>query len=165
MLRPLTKIPTPSLHKPSRALTKADLETPEIKQLIADMIPTMYHEQGIGLAAPQVGVNVQVCIIGKDCFPEAFNIQDRNKDMVLINPAYTRTSRRAALETEGCLSVPGKQGKVKRYKEIHVTALDEHGVSLTFHAGGYFAHVIQHETDHLNSTLYIDKAKSVWEIE
>ncbi len=165
MILQLTQVPTESLRKPSRALTKADLATDEMKQLIANMVPTMYHEKGIGLAAPQVGVNVQLCIVGKDCIPGDFFDQDEDKDLVLVNPTYERAGRRAVLETEGCLSVPGTQGKVKRFKHIHVTALDEHGEPMEFEAHGYFAHVIQHETDHLNATLYIDKAKSVWEIE
>ena len=165
MYLPLTQLPTPSLREPSRSLTKADLEGDEIKQLIKDMIPTMYHERGIGLAAPQVGVNVQICIVGRDCVPDNFILQNPNTDLVLVNPIYERAGRRSALETEGCLSVPGTQGKVKRFKHISVTALDQHGNPLTFEAHGYFAHVIQHETDHLNATLYIDKAKSVWDIE
>lgn len=165
MLLPLTQVPTPSLSEPSRKLSKADLDTTEIKELIANMIPTMYHEKGIGLAAPQVGVNVQLCIVGKDCIPEDFDLKDPSKDLVLVNPNYERAGRRAVLETEGCLSVPGTQGKVKRFKHIAVTALDEHGEPMSFEAHGYFAHVIQHETDHLNATLYLDKAKSVWEIE
>ena len=165
MLLPLTKVPTPTLHDPSKALSKEDLATDDMKQLIANMIPTMYHEHGIGLAAPQVGVNVQLCIVGKDCIPDDFSYIEKGKDLVLVNPAYTRAGRRAVLETEGCLSVPGTQGKVKRFKHISVTALDQHGNPIAFEAHGYFAHVIQHETDHLNATLYIDKAKSVWEIE
>jgi len=165
MLLPLTQIPTPSLHEPSRALTKEEILSPEIQKLIENMIPTMYKEQGIGLAAPQVGVNVQLCIIGKDAIPEDFVPKDPNKDMILINPSYERISRKTALETEGCLSVPKRQGKVKRYKQVHVKALDEHGEPIEFDAGGYLAHVAQHETDHLNGTLYIDKAETTWEIE
>ena len=165
MILPLTQVPTQSLREPSRKLSKADLDTSEMKELIENMIPTMYHEKGIGLAAPQVGVNVQLCIVGKDCIPEDFDLKDPDQDLVLVNPQYERAARRAVLETEGCLSVPGKQGKVKRFKQIHVTALDEHGNEMKFDAGGYFAHVIQHETDHLNATLYLDKAKSVWDIE
>ena len=165
MLLPLTKIPNKSLRKPSRALSKVDLESDEIQTLIKNMIPTMYHERGIGLAAPQVGVNVQLCIVGKGCIPEDFTLKNPDTDLVLVNPAYERAGRRAVLETEGCLSVPGTQGKVKRFKHIVVTALDENGKPLEFEAHGYFAHVIQHETDHLKGTLYIDKAKSVWDIE
>ncbi|EKD66915.1 MAG: hypothetical protein ACD_48C00677G0001 [uncultured bacterium] len=164
MLLPLTKIPTPSLHEHSRRLTKEEILSPEIQQLIQDMIPTMYKEQGIGLAAPQVGVNIQLCIIGKEAIPENFFPTNISKDLVLINPTYTRTGRKVVLETEGCLSVPGKQGKVKRYKQIYVEALDEQGEPIHFEAHGYLAHVAQHETDHLNAILYIDKADTVWDI-
>ncbi|PIR74954.1 MAG: peptide deformylase [Candidatus Magasanikbacteria bacterium CG_4_9_14_0_2_um_filter_42_11] len=165
MILPLTEIPTPSLHEPSRTLTKKDVLSQEIQKLIENMIPTMYKEQGIGLAAPQVGVNVKLCIIGKDAIPENFVQKDPNKDLVLINPVYQRMSRKAVLETEGCLSVPGQQGKVKRYKQVHVEALDEQGDPISFNASGYLAHVAQHETDHLNGILYIDKAETTWEIE
>ncbi|KKS52050.1 MAG: hypothetical protein UV82_C0017G0016 [Candidatus Magasanikbacteria bacterium GW2011_GWD2_43_18] len=165
MILPLTTIPTPSLHEPSRVLTKKEILSPEIQQLIQDMIPTMHKEQGIGLAAPQVGVNVKLCVIGKDAIPEDFVPHMTSENLILINPTYQRTGRKAVLETEGCLSVPGKQGKVKRYKQIHVEALNEHAEPISFEATGYLAHVAQHETDHLNGTLYIDKAETTWEIE
>ncbi|PIR76409.1 MAG: peptide deformylase [Candidatus Magasanikbacteria bacterium CG10_big_fil_rev_8_21_14_0_10_42_10] len=164
MILPLTTIPTKSLHEPSRALTREEILSPEIQQLIADMIPTMYASQGIGLAAPQVGKNIKLCIIGKDAIPEDFTETDPTKDIVLINPTFSRINRRAALETEGCLSVPKKQGKVKRYKQVHVEALNEKGEHMSFDASGYLAHVAQHETDHLNGTLYIDKAETIWDI-
>jgi len=165
MILPLTKIPTPSLHEPSQALTKDEILSPKIQKLIQDMIPTMYRGKGIGLAAPQVGVNVKLCVIGKEAIPEDFFPKDSTKDLVLINPTYKRTGKRVVQETEGCLSVPGKQGKVKRYRQVHVDALDEQGNPLSFEAGGYLAHVAQHETDHLNGIVYIDKAETIWEIE
>ena len=121
------------------------------------MTPAMYHYEGIGLAAPQVGKNVCVCIIGKEAVP------GKKKDMALINPAYTKLNKKKVTDTEGCLSVPGKFGKIARYKDILVTALDENGNKLEFKAHNFFARVIQHEVDHLNGILYIDKAHDIQE--
>lgn len=169
MTLPLTVVPAPSLHEPSKKLTKEEILSDEIQSLIADMIPTMYAEHGIGLAAPQVGKNVQICVIGKDAVPEDMILPEGASDLVLINPTITRGGRRTFLATEGCLSVPGKHGKIKRYRHIRLEALDRYGNPIVYEGVNRtshdFAHVVQHEVDHLHSTLYIDKAQSVWDIE
>lgn len=155
----LVTLPSKTLHEPSIKLTKELLASKEIQQFIADMTPAMYEYEGIGLAAPQVGKNVCVCIIGKDAVP------GKKKDMMLINPKYTKLSKKKVTDTEGCLSVPGKFGKISRYKDILVTALDENENKLEFEAHNFFARVIQHEIDHLNGILYIDKAHDIREVE
>ncbi len=169
MILPITKIPTPSLHEPSKKLTREEIASPEIQGLIDDMIPSMYVANGIGLAAPQVAHNVQICILGKDCIPGNFPYAKPGEDLILINPILTRTGKKARFNTEGCLSVPGQCGKVRRLCNIHIEALDRHGEALSFdvvHKEDHdFGHVLQHEIDHLNSTLYIDKAESVWDVE
>ncbi len=123
------------------------------------MIPTMYDDDGIGLAAPQVARNVRIVVVGKGA--------DRSlkEDLVLVNPEWTRVSKKTNVDTEGCLSVPNVFGKVKRFSDIHVSAQDRDGNKLEFEAHKYFARVIQHETDHLNGTLFIDKASELWEVE
>lgn len=167
---PITRLPTESLRQKSKEVSREMLLSPEVQQLISDMIPTMYFNHGIGLAAPQVGVNLQICIIGKEAVP------GKKKDLVLVNPEFVRTGRRTASDTEGCLSVsdlpdPSKKvmckvyGRVKRYAEIHVSALDENGETLEFDAKDFFARVIQHEVDHLNGTLFIDKAKDLYSVD
>jgi len=161
----IVKIPTPSLRERSRELEVGELNTPEIKKLIADMIPTMYGDDGIGLAAPQVGVNIRIFSIGKDAIPKRHKIWKSLggewRDLIFINPEWGKTSKKTTTEMEGCLSVPGVFGKVKRWKDIEVTAQDSFGEKFTFDASNFFARVIQHETDHLNGILFIDKASDL----
>lgn len=152
----IVTLPTPSLRERSREVTRELLASPEIQQIIQDMIPTMYGDDGIGLAAPQVGKNVRICIVGKEA--------DKNlkADLVLVNPTWTKNSKKTKTDFEGCLSVPKKFGKVKRYTNIHVDAWDVVGKPLSFDAKDFFARVIQHEVDHLDGILFIDKATDIF---
>jgi peptide deformylase len=156
---PIVKLPTPSLRERSREVSRDELQSPEIQKLIIDMIPTMYGDDGIGLAAPQVGHNIRICIVGREADKSLL------RDLVLINPVWERNSNKFAVDVEGCLSVPKKFGKVRRYTDINVTAWDEHGNQLSFTAKKFFARVIQHEVDHLDGILFIDKATDVFETE
>lgn len=153
---PITKLPTPSLHEPSVSVNQTLLATPEIQEFIENMVPTMYANDGIGLAAPQVARNIQICIVGKDAH------KTLKKDLVLVNPTFERISRRTNVDTEGCLSVPRVFGKVKRFTDIAVTAWNEKGEKLEFEAHKFFARVIQHEIDHLNGILCVDKATDMY---
>lgn len=168
---PIVKLPTPSLRVRSQEIDRATLLSTDVQNLIRDMIPTMYGDDGIGLAAPQVARNIRVCVVGK----EAVDMDDRpirgkgkskaEKDLVLVNPVWERMSKKTAWDTEGCLSVPKKFGKVKRYTNIQVTAWDENGNELNFVAKNFFARVIQHEVDHLDGILFIDKAKGIYDVD
>lgn len=156
-------IPTPSLRERSIELSHDVLMQEKTQQFIDELIPTMYDDDGIGIAAPQVGNNIRVCIIGKDAIPKRHELA--GKDIALVNPRYIKTSKKTHIETEGCLSVPGAFGPVKRSKDIEVTALTRDGEEITFPARGFFARVIQHEIDHLDGILYIDRAESLTEME
>ena len=127
--------------------------------LLKNMIETMYGDDGIGLAAPQIGQNIRIIIIGKEATP------DKKQDLVLVNPTWEKTSRKKVKDREGCLSVPKIFGQVKRYKHITVDALNKEGVEISFEASKFFARVIQHEVDHLDGILFIDKAKDIYEVE
>ncbi len=167
---PIIKLPTPSLRQRSIEIDRETLLSPDVQQLIKDMIPTMYGDDGIGLAAPQVARNIRVCIVGKEAVhmdnrPNGKEKSKVDKDLVLVNPVWERVSKKTAWDTEGCLSVPKKYGKVKRYTEIKVSAWDEKGNPLEFVAKKFFARVIQHEVDHLDGVLFIDKAKGVYDVE
>lgn len=167
MSLPITYLPTKTLREPSRELTKPEILSPAIQQLMADMVPAMYNNDGIGLAAPQVGVNVRLCIIGKtaihkDQRPDKTPTDPKHKDLVLINPAYQKLNKKYTKDSEGCLSVPGYFGDVKRHQEIYVTALTDQGEPIEFAAKNFFARVIQHEVDHLNGTLFIDRAPDIY---
>lgn len=120
--------------------------TPEVKTLVADMVETMYHEVGIGLAAPQVGFSLRIIIVD-DGTGEA---------RPLLNPVITAQGGRVVAE-EGCLSIPGIFAPVERAEWIEVEALDDQGSPLRFKAQGLHARVIQHEIDHLDGLLFIDR--------
>lgn len=153
----LITIPDPRLRERSKEIDRSFLESSDIQEFIRDMISTMYADDGIGIAAPQVGKNIRVCIIGKDA--------DKGlpSDLVLVNPVWEKISRKTNLDTEGCLSVPKKFGTVKRWNDISVSALDAGGNPIRFDAHEFFARVIQHEVDHLNGILFIDKATDVYD--
>jgi peptide deformylase len=119
--------------------------TPEIRKTLADMLETMYHQVGIGLAAPQVGIGLRIILA--DDGPRG--------PRVLINPVIVE--RRGVVRgEEGCLSIPGFFGEVERSEWVRVEALDAEGLSLAFEAKGLQARVIQHEMDHLDGVLFID---------
>lgn len=148
--------PTPSLRERSKEISRDFLAQEETQTFIKNLIKTMYTDDGIGIAAPQVGRNIRICIIGKNAIP------GKKKDLVLVNPVWTKLSRKTDWDTEGCLSVPKTYGKVKRYTTIQVEALDETGAPLSFEARNFFARVIQHEVDHLDGILFIDKAIDIY---
>lgn len=168
---PIVKLPTPSLRERSIEIDRETLLSADVQKLIEEMIPTMYGDDGIGLAAPQVGRNIRVCIIGKEAVgmlehpSDALIKSKATKDMVLINPVIELLSKKTAWDNEGCLSVPKKYGRVRRYIEIKVTAWDEKGNPLEFIAKKFFARVIQHEVDHLDGILFIDRAMDVYDVE
>lgn len=119
--------------------------TPRIRELIQDMFDTMYAHEGVGLAAPQVGIlrRIHVIDVGE-------------KPYVFINPRITGTEG-AQDGPEGCLSLPGKAGQVRRPEKVKVKALDENMEEFELEAEGLFARAICHETDHLNGVLYVDR--------
>lgn len=160
MQLPITIEPNPILHQISKELNSAQIQNANTQKFIADMIETMYAKDGAGLAAPQVGRSIRLCIIGK-----AFNDLNKNKsDLTLINPVWTKKTIVKTTDMEGCLSIPNLYGKVKRYKKITVQALDKNGQPLNFTASDFFARAIQHEVDHLDGVLFTAKATGLIEI-
>lgn len=136
------------LRQPAKRITKVD---DEIRLLARQMLQTMYSEDGIGLAAPQVGINKQLIVI--DCEPD----QPAKPPMVLINPAITRFGHQTCAAQEGCLSIPNVYLDVLRPEEIDVSYKDEHGRPQKLTAAGLLARVIQHEMDHLNGVMFVDR--------
>ncbi len=127
--------------------------TPEMEALIADMFETMHAANGAGLAAPQIGVNLQLVIYGfKDNqrYPDAPPVPET----VLINPVLTPLSSAMDEQFEGCLSVPGLRGVVPRYTQLHYEGVDQFGNAIVRDAEGFHARVVQHEVDHLLGILY-----------
>ena len=127
--------------------------TSEMETLIADMFDTMHAANGAGLAAPQIGVNLQLVIYGfKDNqrYPDAPPVPET----VLINPVLTPLSDEMDEQFEGCLSVPGLRGVVPRYTRLHYEGVDQSGKPIVRDADGFHARVVQHEVDHLLGILY-----------
>ncbi len=158
MLKIVT-LPASSLRKRSTEIDRSFLLNKETQKLIKEMIPTMYGADGIGLAAVQVGQNIRICTIGKAAIPEKHQL--KQEDLVLVNPIWKKTSVRKVEDIEGCLSVPKISGKVKRYKNIQVDAWDQNNIPLSFKASDMLARVIQHEVDHMDGILFIDKARDL----
>jgi len=124
--------------------------TPEIKTLIADMVETMWRQVGIGLAAPQVGVALRILVMDSG----------KGGARALVNPVITER-RGTILEEEGCLSLPGIFADVERSEWVKISALDGDGQAISFEAQGLEAKVIQHELDHLDGVLFIDRLPPV----
>jgi len=141
---PIITYPHPILLKKSKRIK--DALRPEIRELILDMLETMENNNGIGLAAPQVGKSVKLCVIKLD-----------GKTHILINPEIISKSWRKIIAEEGCLSFPGQYIPVKRSRSVKVVAQDRNGKAITIAAEGLFSRALLHEIDHLDGILYIDK--------
>lgn len=139
------------LRQPAKRIAKVD---DSIRQLIKDMLQTMYSADGIGLAAPQVAVNKQLIVI--DCEPD----KPENPPLVLINPKITRYSSQTCNGDEGCLSIPGVYLEVNRPEAVEVSFKDEQGKPRKIQASGLLARVIQHEMDHLNGVMFVDRVEN-----
>jgi peptide deformylase len=135
-----------------------NVQAPEIQRLIDDMIETMREYRGIGLAAPQVHRSLQLAVIEEgDHLPEELG---RSGPLVLINPRIVPTSGRTEEDWEGCLSIPDLRGKVPRHAQVEVEALDRRSRPLRFAAKHFLARVVQHECDHLNARVFLDRMES-----
>lgn len=140
-----------SLRQSAKRVAKVD---DEIRQLVREMLQTMYTADGIGLAAPQVAVQKQVIVI--DCDPE----NAATPPLVLINPTVKKYSKEVCLYQEGCLSVPGVYLDVKRPEVIEVAYKDENGRPRTLQAKELLSRAIQHEMDHLLGVLFVDRVEN-----
>ena len=162
MILEVTKYGNPVLRQKG---ARIETVTPEIKQLIADMFETMYVTKGIGLAAQQVGKALQLTVLdlrGVEDRPSTLELDGKPSDvekfmpLVLINPEI-KPLNDSVPGPEGCLSFPELYGDVVRPESVAVKALDEKGKPIEFRCGGLLARAVQHETDHLNGILFIDR--------
>ena len=150
-IKEILKMGDPRLLEKSEPLK--DLNAVDLDQLIQDMIDTMEANDGAGLAAPQIGINIQLVIFGfkkNDRYPDAEEVPFT----VLINPLITPIGDEMEDGWEGCLSVPGLRGVVPRYKKILYQGLDQHEKKIEREVDGFHARVVQHECDHLLGILY-----------
>jgi len=150
----------PVLRQPAERVSVADLRSPGVQQLIDDMIETMHEYDGAGLAANQVHVPRQIAVIEvarNPRYPDAPEIPLT----VVINPVVTPVTDETEDGWEGCLSVPDMRGVVPRYTAVRLECLDREGKAVDLVAKDFFARVIQHETDHLNGVIYVDRIRDM----
>lgn len=158
----------PVLRGPNRLLSPDEIRSAAIQQLIGLMQETMRDAPGVGLAAPQIGEPIQLAVI--EDRPEY--MKDISQDQlaerqrapipfhVIVNPELSIVGESSAEFFEGCLSVPGFAARVRRAVEVHVDCLTEQGEAVTIDAHGWYARILQHEIDHLNGSLYIDRMET-----
>jgi peptide deformylase len=151
MIRPLMRYGETVLHQPATPVAEV---TPEIDRLVNDMVETMYAAPGIGLAAPQVGVGLRIFVIDLSIG------RDPNGLLVMINPEFVERDG-MQLEEEGCLSVPGFNATVVRPQRAVVKALDQTGTAYEREGTGLLARAFQHEMDHLDGLLFVDRLRGI----
>jgi peptide deformylase len=147
MVRKILKYGEPMLEK--KAETVAEFDTPELKELIADMWETMYAAKGVGLAAPQIGVSKRISVIDVSVG------EDESKKIVIVNPEITLREGKQTGE-EGCLSIPGFREPVTRANKVSVRAQDASGALVELTGEVLLARAFEHEIDHLNGVLFIN---------
>ncbi|MBI4598569.1 peptide deformylase [Candidatus Uhrbacteria bacterium] len=145
---PILREPNPTLRQPSAPFDLQTLLQPETQTWLDELTETMQVADGIGIAAPQTGTNKRVIIVQTGEGPKAF-----------MNPKFFSASLRKVESEEGCLSVPGVYGIVKRHKSVKVKAVDREGKKIMLKADGLEAIIFQHEIDHLDGVLFIDKVE------
>jgi peptide deformylase len=156
-IRKVARLGHPVLRQKARELSLSEIGSPEIGRLVADMIDTMEEYGGIGLAAPQVHESISLAIIGYEDESQRYPGMGDQPLLVLINPTITVLDETRQGYWEGCLSVPGLRGLVYRPRKIRVDFLDLRSERQSVTAEGFLATVFQHELDHLDGVVYVDR--------
>jgi peptide deformylase len=158
-IREIVTLPQPILRHKAHKVTDFG---PDIQSLADDMVETMRLAPGVGLAAPQVGESIRLIVVE---FGDEEDEEVPVKLYVMANPEITRASQDTLVGTEGCLSIPGVQGDVERALTVTVKGLNRHGKPMTVKAKGWLARIFQHEVDHLEGVLFVDRAEKLWQTE
>lgn len=156
---PIVRLGHPALRSPAAAVSVEQLQTPATQGLIGDLIDTMREALGVGIAAPQVGEGLQIFVyeaVGEHREPAA-----RIPLRVVVNPMLTPIPGELVYDWEGCLSIPDLRGLVPRHPSVRVRALDREGQPLDFVASGFEARIVQHEFDHLNGVVFLDRMRDL----
>ena len=156
----ITEFGNPVLHKKARRVAKKDLTTMHFKKLATDMLYTMRRTQGVGIAAPQVGVSKRLAILEMRPTPTRPNMK-RKGPLVIINPRILAYGKARVNGWEGCLSLPGIRGKVPRAKTLLVEYMNDDGEVVRERVSGFWARIFQHETDHLHGIGYFERMKDL----
>lgn len=150
----------PLLRRPAEPVSTEELARPETQRLIDDMVETMYEYAGVGLAAPQVHVSRRLAVLEVRPDPRAPELPAVPLT-TLVNPVLTPLDGELEEDWEGCLSVPDLRGLTPRYRAVRLEALDRRGARLELVAEGFFARVLQHEVDHLEGRVYLDRMRDL----
>ena len=156
-IRKVARLGHPVLREPCRDLTRAEIRSPAMRRLVDDMRETMAEYEGIGLAAPQVHEPVRLAIIEFEEDDAERDLDERKTSFTVFNPTTTVLDPTPAGYWEGCLSVPGMRGFVERPRRVRVDYLDEAAKPARIVAEGFLSTVFQHELDHLDGVLYVDR--------
>jgi peptide deformylase len=146
----------PVLRQRARPVDKSDLRNPLVQKLVDDMLETMHEYHGVGLAAPQVHEGLRIFVALLDDEPDA-----KTEATIVINPEITPYEGFKEDGWEGCLSIPDIRGLVPRHTDITVKAIDRHGKAVELRLKNFPARVVQHETDHLDGVLFVDRMSSM----
>jgi peptide deformylase len=151
----IARIGHPVVRQKARPLTEEGIRSPEVQRLIDDMRETMYDYEGVGVAAPQVHVGLRLAVL--EVAASDGRAGSAVPFTVLVNPVVKPLGKKTVTSYEGCLSVPDLRGPVPRYERVNLRALDREGRPFELDAAGFHARVIQHECDHLDGNVYLDR--------
>lgn len=162
-VREIIRPDNPVLRKKAHKVTNFD--DPRLHKLIDDMVETMMDAPGVGLAAPQVAISQRLIVVRLSDDEESREEygEDAGVLHVVLNPEIARASDAMVEGVEACLSIPGYFGSVDRHEEVTIKGQDRNGKNIRIKASGWLARVFQHEIDHLDGVLFIDKANKVWQ--
>jgi peptide deformylase len=155
---PIVRLGHPVLRTPAEPVPAARLGGEELRRLVVDMVDTMRDADGVGLAAPQVGLGLQLFVY------EAVDADDPDAGIplhVVVNPMIEPHAGELVYHWEGCLSIPDLRGLVPRHPEVRVRGLDAEGKPLDYVARGFEARIVQHEFDHLNGVVFLDRMRDL----
>jgi peptide deformylase len=153
----IARLGHPVIRKGAESVGREELRNREIQRFIDDMIDTMRDADGVGIAAPQVHVAKEIVVIEVTASNPRYSDQKPIPLKVIVNPRVTANSNEFEEGWEGCLSVPDLRGRVPRWVSLEVTGWDRHGNDIRIRAWGFYARVIQHEVDHLNGVVFLDR--------
>lgn len=156
-VRKIIRMGHPNLRRTARPLEQEELQSAELRRLVADMIDTLHDSGGVGLAAPQVNESVRLVVVEVAGGTTRYGELRPVPLTVCVNPEIEVLDQQTAGFWEGCLSIPGLRGYVERPQGIGMRCLDLHGREQSFRAEGFLATIFQHEFDHLDGRLYIDR--------
>lgn len=164
------------LRKIAKEIPISNITKPKIQEILENMSEALHSQNdGVAIAAPQIGESIRIFVVSGRIFDEDFirgqgstegnsYKKNRHEDLVFINPIFKKISKDKKLMSEGCLSVRPIYGKVRRATKATIEAYNEKGKKFTMNGTGLLAHIFQHETDHLDGILFIDKAKDLQEV-